>query len=136
MLKELAISSYCCIFVVSKTPYMIHIIDPITMNMDSFRSLLQACKYNRELKYSTLKNKHLSGKGTLYKRMYIYRVNHSWYSIIIDLFYNVRGNWGLMYVLIGATSFFDIKLPSQYYQNTIIIGNDIALILYKWIHCL
>ena len=60
-----------------KNSHMIVILDPKTMNTSYYLSLIQACKYEKTLKYQTLKDKHLSHKGTKYKGLYIYRYNHS-----------------------------------------------------------
>lgn len=55
---------------------MICIIDPKVEKMTVYRSLIEACKLDKTLKYSTLKNKKLSLKRTLYKNLMIYRVKY------------------------------------------------------------
>lgn len=47
------------------------------MNMLDFRSLKDACRYQKEWRYQTLKEKKFSYKPTKYKNMLFYRVNHS-----------------------------------------------------------
>ena len=76
-LKEVSFLSYFCIFVNIKYAHMILIIDPKTTKLTYYRSLIHACKWNKELKYSTLKNKSLSLNGIVYKGMWMYRINHS-----------------------------------------------------------
>lgn len=56
---------------------MILIINPENGQIDYFPSLKSACKFRKWMKYNTLKNKILSIKPILYKKMWIYRINHS-----------------------------------------------------------
>ena len=55
---------------------MIIVQDPKTYEMIEYRSLMQACKWNRELKYYTLKSKKLSNKPTKYKNVLLFRINY------------------------------------------------------------
>ena len=55
---------------------MILVQDPKTYEIREFRSLIQACKWMKELKYYTLKNKKLSNKPTKYKGVLLFRINY------------------------------------------------------------
>ena len=55
---------------------MIIVQDPKTYEMTEYRSLIQACKWMKELKYFTLKSKKLSRKPTRYKNVLLFRINY------------------------------------------------------------
>ena len=65
---------------------MILIIDPNTHQLTPYRTLISACKKEKWMKYGTLKNKHLSLNGLLYKGKWLYRIQHSW-RIVCELFW-------------------------------------------------
>lgn len=55
---------------------MIVTIDPETGKMTYYRSLVQACKYTKELNYYTLRKKPLSSNRIIYKGMWVYRIKY------------------------------------------------------------
>jgi hypothetical protein len=64
------------VYLEPKNKVMILTIDPETGKMTDYRSLIDACKYNKSLKYYTLRKKKLSLKRTIYKKLWIYRVKY------------------------------------------------------------
>jgi hypothetical protein len=76
LLQESVIIAYICIIITIKNDDMIATINPETGNMTYYRSLIDACKMNKQLKYHTLRDKKLSTKRTLYKDLWIYRIKY------------------------------------------------------------
>ena len=56
---------------------MIVIIEPKTGKMSYYPSLKQACKWEKWMRYTTLKDKSISDKPLIYKGKWIYRIFHS-----------------------------------------------------------
>lgn len=57
---------------------MILVINPINGDFKAYPTLKFACKMEKWMKYQyLLRYKKLSNKRAIYKRMWIYRVNHS-----------------------------------------------------------
>jgi hypothetical protein len=74
--KESLVLTGICAYLQPKNNDMILIIDPETGKMTEHRSLIDACKHNKLLRYQTLKDKKLSLKRTIYKMLWIYRVKY------------------------------------------------------------